>query len=771
MTRTCPSLILLFIFTFCLMGFTQDHRVADQRPNGLNPDPAIEKRIDSLLALMTLEEKVGQLVQYNGYAELTGPGGKSGNTLEKYNRIKSGGVGSMLNVIGAEATREAQRLAVEESRLGIPMIFGYDVVHGFKTMFPIPLGEAASWDVDLMEAGARIGATEATAAGIHWTFAPMVDIARDARWGRVMEGAGEDPYLGARAAAARVRGFQGNDLGANNTLAACAKHFAAYGWAEGGLDYNTVDLSEATLRNIVLPPFKAAAEEGVATFMNAFNTIGGVPATGHVHLQRDILKGEWGFRGFVVSDWASIYEMVRHGVAADRREAAELAITAGSDMDMEGYCYEEALVDLVREGQVAETTIDDAVRRVLRIKFMLGIMDDPYKYCDAAREKNSILTDDHLLAARDAARKSIVLLKNDNDLLPLRKSGQTIAVIGPLAADKDVPLGSWRARAVTGTAVSLLEGIENAVGDLSTIQYAKGCDLAVGDRGFTQDLTINTTDRGGIPAAAALAKTADVVVLAVGEDCWQTGEGRSQVDIGLAGVQPELVDAVLEANPNTVVVLMNGRPLAIPELAERAPAILEAWHLGSEAGNGIADVLFGDYNPSGKLPISFPRHVGQCPIYYNHLSTGRPTNIEGNVFWLHYTDEENSPLYPFGYGLSYTTFEYDNLRLSNELMDMDGELTVSVDLTNTGERSGAEVVQLYIRDLVGSLSRPVKELKGFQKTELAPGETQTITFTLTAEDLAFFTRAGKWQAEPGEFQVFIGGNSVDLLEGSFVLRR
>lgn len=747
---------------------TNQPPAAETDTNNPLTDPAVEKRIDSLLALMTIEEKVGQMVQYTGFAELTGPLLEEDAASDRYNRVRSGGVGSMLNVLSAAETRKVQKLAVENSRLGIPLIFGYDVVHGFKTMFPIPLGEAASWDPELMETSARIAATEAAAAGVHWAFAPVVDIARDARWGRVMEGAGEDPYLGARAAEARVRGFQGEDLSANNTLAACAKHFAAYGFVEAGREYNAVDISEATLRNIVLPPFKAAADAGVATFMNGFTTLGGVPVTGDTHLQRDILKGEWGFDGFVVSDWASIFEMVSHGVAADRREAALKAVRAGSDLDMEGACYDTHLADLVREGVVDEALIDDAVRRILRIKFLIGIMDDPYKYCDETRERENMLTPEHLAAARDAARKSIVLLKNEGDLLPLPKTGMNIAVIGPLAADKDSPLGSWRAQAISNSAVSLLEGIRNAVGAGATVRYAQGCKLVTGERNFIRELQINETDLSGIAEAARLARSADIVLLAVGEDAWQSGEGRSRVDISLPGVQQQLADAVLEANPNTVVVLMNGRPLAIPELAEKAPALVEAWHLGSEAGNGIADVLFGDYNPAGKLPMSFPRHVGQCPIYYNHLNTGRPDNT-GMVFWSHYNDESNDPLFAFGHGLSYTTFTYGEIQLNTSTMPRDGEIRVSVEVTNSGDRAGAEVVQLYIRDLVASISRPVKELKGFEKIELAPGETRTVIFTLTADDLAFFNRTGERVVEPGDFKVFVGSSSVDAREATFVL--
>ncbi len=726
-----------------------------------------EKKIDALLAGMTLEEKVGQLNQYSSGFDVTGPAPTGGASKERYDQIRGGLIGSMLNVVGAEATRKAQQLAVENSRLKIPLIFSLDVIHGYRTMFPVPLGEAASWDLGAIEQSARVAATEAAAAGLHWTFAPLVDIARDARWGRIMEGAGEDPFLGAQVAAARVRGFQGKDLAALDTIAACAKHYAAYGFAEGGRDYNTVDISEHTLRNVVLPPFKAAVDAGVATVMNSFNEIGGIPATGSSQLQRAILKGEWGFQGFVVSDWGSIGEMVPHGYVENLEQAARAAMVAGSDMDMESRAYVAHLAGLVRAGTVDPKQVDDAVRRVLRIKFRLGLFDDPYRYSDADREKRTLASPAHLAASRDVARKSIVLLKNDGGLLPLDKGVRSIAVVGPLAADKDTPLGSWRAQAVENSAVSLLEGLQAAV-PAARLVHAEGAKLTVGPRAFARELTFNTSDRSGFPAAVEAARGADVVVMAIGEDAYQTGEGRSQVDVGLKGLQEELYRAVSAANPKVVVVLMNGRPLVLGS-AEKAPAILEAWHLGSQAGHAIADVLFGDVNPSGKLPVSFPRHGGQLPLAYNHKGTGRgtPTPV---VFWSHYTDAPNTPLFPFGFGLSYTTFTYSDVRLSAREISPGGELQVSVTLANSGSRPGAEVVQLYLRDLVGSVTRPVKELKGFQKVELAAGQSREVTFTLKAPDLAFYTARGRFEAEPGAFQVFVGGNSRDVKEASFTLR-
>ena len=755
---------LIMLAGLCLFSFKSETGSKRQL------DPVIEAKITDLLSKMTLDEKMGQLNQYTSKWEMTGPAPKGTNEQQMLEMIKSGLVGSMLNVTGADATRKTQKLAVENSRLKIPLIFGYDVIHGYETMFPIPLAEASSWEPELARKSARIAAVETSASGIQWTFAPMVDVARDARWGRFMEGSGEDPYLGSLFAAARVKGFQGDDLAANNTIAACVKHFAAYGFIEAGREYNTVDISESTLRNVVLPPFKAAADAGALTFMNAFNEIGGVPSTANSHLLRDILKGEWNFDGFVVSDWNSIGELLIHGVAADKKEAAKLAITAGSDMDMEGNCYVPNLKKLVEEGTVDVTLLDDAVRRVLRVKFLLGLFDDPYKYSDENKEKSSILTKENLQAAREAGKRSIVLLKNDGQLLPLKKEGQKIALIGELAADKDVPLGSWRAKAITGSAVSLLEGMKSAVVNSDDLSYTKGPVYVSGKSLFTLQLEFNTTDKTGIDEAVKIAKSADVVVLALGENCFQTGEGRSQTDIKLKGLQQELLEAVCAVNKNVVVVLMNGRPLDISWMATNVPSILEVWHLGSEAGNAIADVLFGDYNPAGKLPVSFPRTVGQIPIYYNHKSTGRPSDGEGNVFWSHYTDAPNDALFPFGYGLSYTTFAYSDLKLSSETILKGENIKVSVTVKNTGNVSGEEVVQLYIRDLVGSITRPVKELKAYEKISLKSGESKVVTFDLGEKDLEFWGADNTFKAEPGDFRLWVGTNSAEGLETSFKLK-
>ncbi|MBL7968075.1 MAG: beta-glucosidase BglX [Prolixibacteraceae bacterium] len=756
--------LFIAIIVFCTL-----HIASVAEPKNNQPDPVVEAKISKLLSQMTLDEKMGQLSQYASKWEMTGPAPQGNSEQQMLEMIKKGLVGSLLNVTGAEATLKAQKLAVENSRLKIPMIFGYDVIHGYQTMFPIPLAETASWEPELARKAAEIAALETSAAGIHWTFAPMVDVARDARWGRVMEGSGEDTYLGSKFAVARVKGFQGDDLADVKTIAACVKHYAGYGFAEAGRDYNTVDISESTLRNVILPPFKSAADAGAATFMNSFNEIGGIPSTANSHLLRDILKGEWNFDGFVVSDWNSVGELIPHGVAADRKEAARLAISAGSDMDMEGYCFVPNLKKLVEEGAVDIKDVDDAVRRVLRIKYRLGLFDDPYKYSNQEREKKSILTAENLKISREVARRSIVLLKNNDQMLPLKKDGQKILIIGELAADKDVPLGSWRAKANTGSAVSMLEGIKSAAKS-SVVNYSKGPDFVVGKSLFSAPLQINTTNRNGIEEAVELAKMADVVVMALGESCFQTGEGRSQVNIGLAGLQQELLESVYKVNRNVVVVLMNGRPLEINWMAANIPAIVEAWHLGSEAGNAIADVLFGDYNPSGKLPVSFPRHVGQLPLYYNHKNTGRPSDGSNNVFSSHFTDESNKPLFPFGFGLSYTTFSYSDLKLSSDILNKGGELYVSVNVKNTGNVAGEEVVQLYVRDLIGSITRPVKELKGFEKIVLNVGETKTIRFKLSENDLAFYGADLKLKAEPGDFKLWVGTNSENGLEASFTLK-
>lgn len=752
------------IFTLILIAFMSCHA---QKPTPMNTKNTIEQKIDALLKRMTVEEKVGQMNQYNGFWDVTGPAPEGGSAEKKYAHLRKGWVGSMLTVRGAKAVRAVQKIAIEETRLGIPLIIGFDVIHGYKTLSPIPLAEAASWDLEAIKKSAQTAAAEASASGINWTFGPMVDISRDARWGRVMEGAGEDPFLGSKIAEARVKGFQGDDLSAVNTIAACAKHFAGYGFSEAGKEYNTVDIGTSTLHNIVLPPFKAAVDAGVRTLMNSFNEINGIPATGNAYLQRDILKGAWHFDGFIVSDWASLNEMITWGYAKDKREAAKIAVTAGSDMDMEGYVYIEALAQLVKDGAVSESLIDDAVRRILRLKFELGLFDDPYKYCDETREKETIGSSKNHEVVLDMAKKSIVLLKNYNKLLPLKKEGQKIALIGALANDKSSPLGSWRIAAEDDTAVSVLEGMQRYKGN--TLTYAKGTDVITEKATFVQEVVINTTDKNGFDEALAIAKQSDVVVMVLGEHGFQTGEGRSRTNLLLPGVQQELLEAVHKVNKNIVLVLNNGRPLAINWADEHIPAIIEAWQLGTETGNAVAQVLYGDYNPSGKLPMTFPRNVGQIPIYYNYKNTGRPTNKDNNVFWSHYTDVEKTPLYPFGYGLSYTTFEYSNLKLNGNSFKMGEDVKVSVTLKNTGDLTGKEVVQLYIRDLFASVTRPVKELKGFELVELKAGETKTIHFTLNKETLGFYDNDGTYIVEPGDFKVFVGGSSITTLEADFNL--
>ena len=760
---------LKIVLIFCLFGM-HSCEIIDSTTTNVNLSPItsvehVEQKVSALLKQMTLEEKIGQMNQYNGFWDLTGPAPSSGNAAKKYDHLRKGYVGSMLNLRGVENVRKIQKIAVEETRLGIPLIIGFDVIHGYETLSPIPLAESASWDLEAIKKSAEVAAEEAAAAGINWTFAPMVDISRDARWGRVMEGAGEDPYLGSKIAFARVQGFQGSDLSKHTTLAACAKHFAAYGFPESGREYNTVDVGTSTLNNIVFPPFQATIDAGVRTFMNAFNELNGIPATGNTNLQRTILKDKWKFDGFVVSDWGSIEEMVTHGHAKDGKHAAQIAANAGSDMDMESYLYVNELAALVREGKVKEAYIDDAAKRILRVKFELGLFDDPYKYCDEQREKEVIGQPAFHEAALDMAKKSIVLLKNDNQLLPLKKQGQKIALIGALASDKTSPLGSWRIAAKDNTAVSVLEGMQAYTGNQLT--YAKGADVSLGQTKFIDELKINTTDRSEFPQAIAVAKTADVVVMVLGEVGYQSGEARSRTDLGLPGVQQDLIEAIYKVNKNIVLVLNNGRPLVLNWHQEHLPAIVEAWQLGTQSGNAIAKVLYGDYNPSGKLPMSFPRAVGQVPIYYNYKNTGRPLMpTPSTVFWSHYQDVENTPLYPFGYGLSYTTFEYSDLQAQ---VVSDNEVNVSVTLKNTGKFTGKEVVQLYIKDHYASVTRPVRELKGFELVSLEANESKKIEFTLSEKELGFYDNEGNFIVEPGDFSIFVGGDSNTTLQSKITL--
>jgi len=740
--------------------------VQSQKPKSSESMTTIDAKVEALLAKMTLAEKIGQMNQYNGFYNVTGPAPKEGDAAKKFEHLRSGQVGSMLNVRGVEDVRAVQKVAVEETRLGIPLIIGFDVIHGYETLAPIPLAESASWDLAAIERSAQVAAAEAAAAGINWTFAPMVDLSRDARWGRVMEGAGEDPYYASKVAVARVNGFQGNDLSAPNTIAACAKHFAGYGWAEAGKDYNTVDMSGNVLYNNILPPFKAAADAGVKTFMNAFNEMNGIPATADNFLQRDLLKSDWDFDGFVVSDWGSIGEIVIHGHAENNKAAAELAANAGSDMDMESYAYVAYLEELVNEGKVKESVIDEAARRILKVKFELGLFDDPYKYCDEAREKEIIGHKDHHEAVLDMAKKSIVLLKNEGNLLPLSTS-DNVVVIGQLANDKNSPLGSWRIAGKDDTAVSVLEGFKNLTGN--DVRFEKGVQLTTGATNFVFETPVNETTTTGMSEAVEAARNADKVVMVLGEYGYQSGEGRSRTELDLPGLQQELLEAVHSVNPNVILVLMNGRPLAIDWAAENVPSIVEAWHLGTQSGNAIAEVLFGEYNPSGKLTMTFPRSVGQVPIYYNHKRTGRPNqHPDPNlVFWTHYIDQDNSPLFPFGYGLSYSTFEYSNLTVN---VDGPTKVSASVMVKNTSNVVGEEVVQLYIHDRVASITRPIKELKGFEKIMLKAGEQKTVTFELNSEELGFFDNQGNFKVEPGSFGIMIGGSSQEGLTSEFELQ-
>ncbi|HCL00156.1 MAG TPA: glycosyl hydrolase [Candidatus Marinimicrobia bacterium] len=703
-------------------------------------DVEIEVKVNELLYQMTLAEKIGQMTQFSG-------------TNKQYEQmIREGKIGSLLNVIGAEENNRIQKIAVEESRLGIPLIIGLDVIHGYRTIFPIPLAAAASWDTVLIRKAAEIAAKEAASAGIHWTFAPMVDIARDARWGRIAEGAGEDPFLGSAIARAQVLGFQGEDLADPLTLLACSKHYVGYGAAEGGRDYNTVDISERTLREIYLPPFKAAVDAGVGTLMSAFNEIGGVPASANQFTLRKILKGEWGFDGFVVSDWNSIGELVVHGIAKNQLEAGVKGLTAGVDMDMEGRCYTTAMEALVAEGTLSEELIDDAVRRILRMKFKLGLFEHPY--IDESIQKELILHREHIQTALDLARESIVLLKNENDVLPLNRGKiNSIALIGPLADDKDAPLGTWKCEGKQKDVVTVYEGLKNKLGGDVKIIYTKGCD-------------VKGNNRSGFNKAIKAARTADIVVMVMGESADMSGEAASRADLNLPGVQAELINAIAETNKPIVLVLMNGRPITLSNIESKVSAIVEAWHLGIRHGNAVADVLTGDYNPSGKVTATFPRSVGQIPIYYNHKNTGRPGDPD-NKFSSKYIDSPSSPLYPFGYGLSYTKFKYTGIKAENNRLTPSDDLIVSVNLKNVGQREGVEIVQLYIQDITGSVTRPVKELKGFQRVTLEAGEQKTVQFRVPVWELGFYDLDMKYTVEPGDFRVMIGGNSFEGLTMDF----
>jgi beta-glucosidase len=742
----------------------------------------VERKIDALVARMTLEEKLGQLQQSGG--DVAGHA-----NADIYDAARAGRLGSTLGVRGARNTNDLQRAAVEGSRLKIPLIFGFDVIHGYRTIFPIPLGEAASFDPSAAERSAYVAAAEARAAGVHWTFAPMVDVARDARWGRIAEGAGEDTYLGSSMARARVRGFQGSDYSARDRVVACAKHFAAYGAAESGRDYNTTDMSEQRLREVYLPPFKAAVDAGVGTLMSAFNDVNGVPSSGNSFTLTKILRGEWGFDGFVVSDYTSVQEMIAHGYASDGADAARLSLTAGVEMEMVSRLYNLNAAELMRQGKLRIADIDEAVRRILRVKFRAGLFDKPY--VDESREASVTLSAENLRAAREVAARSLVLLKNDGDSLPLRKDLRSVAVIGPLADDPRAIIGPWSGDGRPQDSVTLLEAIKGKVSQRTKILYAKG--VAIEGKGVTGNydapppspsaaggtnvasaadteaarLATTPTSANSIAEAVRAARDSDAVVVAVGETAEMSGEAASRTSLDLPGRQLELLQAIQQTGKPYVVVLMNGRPLAINWLAENSPAILETWFAGTQGGNAIADVLFGDVNPGGKLPATFPRTSGEEPFYYNHTDTGRPPSNE--KYTSKYLDVPVSPLYPFGYGLSYTTFRLSNLRLSAQRIAPSGSVDVNVDVENTGRREGDEVVQLYIRDVVASRVRPIKELKGFRRVTLQPGERRTLTFKLTPAELGFYNTAMQFAVEPGRFEVFAGRSSADpdTLETTF----
>ncbi|MBX2963058.1 MAG: beta-glucosidase BglX [Cyclobacteriaceae bacterium] len=710
---------------------------------------------------MTLEEKVGQLNFLVGDLFNTGPTVRTAESDKFDILIRDGKITGLFNVHGAAYTARLQKIAVEQSRLKIPLLFGADVIHGFKTVMPLSLAEASSWDMEAIELAARIAAEESTAAGINFTFAPMVDISRDARWGRVSEGAGEDPYLASCIAEARVNGFQGKALSEANTLAACIKHFAAYGAPIAGREYNTVDISERTLREIYLPPYKAGIDAGVATVMTAFNELNDIPASGNTYLLKDILRNEWDFNGMVVSDWQSIGEMIEHGYSADSMEAARQALETGVDMDMMSEIYIEQIPELVKTGKLDVALLDNAVRRVLELKYALGLFDNPYIYSDTLREKVTLRSTEHLTAARDIARKSIVLLKNEKQLLPLHSNYKKIAIIGPFGNNKEDMNGSWSFFGEAQHPVSVAEGLRTAMPNTSFI-VAEGCNL-YNDK----------TDK--LQEAVKAALQSELVLLVVGESAPMHGEGASRADIGLPGIQQRLVEEIYKTGKPIVLLLVNGRPLAIEWVDQHIPAIVETWTLGSEAGNAIADVLTGEFNPSGKLPMSFPRHIGQVPIFYNHKNTGRPYLGDYSepgaerVYRSRYRDVQNTPLYPFGYGLSYSTFTYTNMVLDKTSMKNNETITVTVTISNTSNRDGDEVVQLYIRDLAGSVTRPIKELKGFKKVHLKAKETSTVTFTIDKEMLSFYRADMSWGSEPGKFHVMAGGSSDTVLKQEITL--
>src|SRR6218665_2275594 len=705
-------------------------------------------RVDSVLRLMTLEEKIGQLNQLSGKEEVTGPVTGNSNIL---NDIRTGKVGSLLNVRGAKRTRDLQMLAMQ-SRLKIPLLFGLDIIHGYRTTLPIPLALSCSWELKLIEQSARLSAVEATASGLHWTFAPMIDVSRDPRWGRVMEGAGEDPFLVSEIGKAWIYGFQGKGLGTDQSLMACAKHFAGYGAAIGGRDYNTADISERSLWEIYLPPFKAAVDAGVATFMNGLHELNGIPVTANEFLQKKILKEKWQFTGFNVSDWASVKEMTAHGYAADNYDASVKALNAGNDMDMEGKCYISNLSKAVAEGEVSIASIDDAVSRILLKKFEMGLFDDPFRYCDEVLELKVMNDPVSRIFAGEAARKSIVLLRNEKNVLPLSSSVKSIALIGPLADSKKDMSGAWNVKWTDTTAVTLYAALKQRSGGGVKLRYEKGCE-------------VEGMSKAGFEKAIKAAKGSDMIILSIGEIKEMSGEAKSKADLSLPGVQEELLKELCALGKPVVVLVNAGRPLLLNSIAANASAILYTWWLGDEAGHAMADVLFGDYNPSAKLTMTFPSSVGQIPVFYNHSNTGRPPSTAkgaSNAYKSGYIDLPANPLFPFGYGLSYTSFAYSNISSSDTIFKKEKALTLQFDLTNTGKLAGEEIVQLYIRDRVASVVQPVRALKGFQKLTLAAGETKQVIFTVDEQMLSICNQQMESIVEPGVFDLMIGSSSADI---------
>ena len=715
-------------------------------PRGVDP-------VEYLLSRMTLEEKLGQLAQWSAGNNPTGPAAAQGSEED----VRAGRVGSFLGVWGAETTRRLQQIAVEESRLHIPLLFSFDIIHGLRTVFPVPLGEAASWNPELAQRSARVAAFEGSAHGLHWTYAPMVDVARDARWGRVVEGAGEDPFLGSAFAVARVRGFQGGEVKDASRMLATAKHFVAYGVAEAGRDYNIADLSQRTLFEVYTPPFRAAVEAGVGSIMTSFNEVAGVPMHAHAELIRDVLRKQWGFNGVVVSDYTGIRELMVHGVAKDRTQAGELSMRATIDVDMISAIYGKEMQASVKSGAIPVSLVDASVRRVLKAKKDLGLFEDPYRYSDPQREKARTLTEESRALAREAAGQSIVLLKNEGPVLPLRKDVSSIAVVGALAVDTRAVLGSWPGLGQPTDAVSVLDGIRRAVSDKTRVTYARGA-------------AATSVDRSGFDEAERAAREADVVVAVIGEIEDMSGEARSRTGLLIPGAQQALLERLAKTGKPIVAVLMNGRPLALTWLHEHVPAIVESWFLGVEMGTGLADVLFGDVNPSAKLPISFPRNVGQVPIYYAQKRTGRPPSAT-DPYSSRYLDVPWTPLYPFGHGLSYTQFKYDAPKLSAAKIGPTDSLQVQVRVQNVGQRAGTEIVQLYLRDDVGSTTRPVQQLRGFERVTLPPGAARELTFTLDQEDFALLDASYARVVEAGTFSVMVGGSSTDLQSAAFEVTR